>query len=529
LTGYVRDSIKTRSDESLQRCVTRVAERYKSGLPASTEQSANYFPAYACDPVGFIQTELRYPSETGSVPVRLWSRQRTLVESVRDHDQTSCRTGQKVGKTILVAAIALWWVLSRPRGLAILTSASDTQVKTQIWKELKTIWDASGGNARFLPQAPLAVDPSTGLRIDNQRSIYGFTTNQAERMAGFSGDQILFCIDEASGFPEEQFEAVIGNMMGGGRCLATGNPTKASGWFFRSFHDAAGSWARHHIAGTETPNCTGDEEPIPGLADPDRIAKVIAEFGADSPVVDVRVHGRFPAQSTDSVVGLGLIEGAKERHETGKPTPGRLEVGVDVARFGTDDSAIACVRGLWGYPLTTVHGYDSVEVAAKVVETVTLYRHEGDELPLVKVDSSGGWGSGVIDILARRTDMLVVPVDAGSGSTVLNRNGERKFVRLRDELWWAVRSWLERGGALPPDSKEEAELMCPTYGHDVALRILVEDKKALKKKLKRSPDRADARCLAVWQAPDLSAAIYRPREQTRGRSRVPRPRRGRVA
>ena len=39
-------------------------------------------------------------------------------------------------------------------------------------------------------------------------------------------------IDEASGFPEEQFEAVIGNMMGGGRCLATGNPTKPTGWFF---------------------------------------------------------------------------------------------------------------------------------------------------------------------------------------------------------------------------------------------------------------------------------------------------------
>ena len=62
-----------------------------------------------------------------------------------------------------------------------------------------------------------------------------------------------------------------------------------------------------------------------------------------------------------------------------------------------------------------------------------------------------------------------------------------------------LRAWLKEGGAIPEDSKLAAELVAPKYEFDDRQRRKVESKDAMKKRLKRSPDRADALALAVWE------------------------------
>lgn len=54
------------------------------------------------------------------------------------------------------------------------------------------------------------------------------------------------------------------------------------------------------------------------------------------------------------------------------------------------------------------------------------------------------------------------------------------------------------GGSLPKDPKLETELTAVQYSLDPKRRIKIESKKDLKARIKRSPDRADALALAIY-------------------------------
>jgi hypothetical protein len=57
-----------------------------------------------------------------------------------------------------------------------------------------------------------------------------------------------------------------GNLAGGGWMLLFGNPTQNSGQFFRSFHEESDTFEPIHVSSEETPNITGREPSIRGLA-----------------------------------------------------------------------------------------------------------------------------------------------------------------------------------------------------------------------------------------------------------------------
>jgi hypothetical protein len=453
-----------------------------SSRPATAER----FAAYAHDPVGFARDVL---------DVELWHRQAEIAEAVRDHPATSARSGHKVGKTLVVVALGLWWVSTRHHGRVILTSSNASQVKHQLWDELRRVYREAGGE-RVLG-GDMALDPSTGLRFADGRKIIGLTAADPEGFAGYSGAELLVCIDEASGFDPSIFEALATSMAGGGKILATGNPTQPSGWFFEAFTSQRELWRTIHVDSREAAEVEG----IPGLATAQWIDRMVAEHGggdpetaALSPIFQVRVMGEFPVTADDQVVPMGLVEAATDRYLDGAEPPvgARLVVGCDVARFGGDASCIQPVRGSYAWPATELRSKDGFEVAAEVIRIADQLRNHGGDVPIVAVDSSGGHGSSVIDALNRQGTVQVVPVNAGEAAT------QSRFAKLRDELWWSIREWLEADAALPPDSRRDAELIAPKYDHDAALRVRVEKKSATKARIGRSPDRADALALATW-------------------------------
>lgn len=480
------------------------------------------------DPVGFCRDILRYPGVGGSRPILLWGAQAAIARDVATKRRTTARSGHKVGKTVLVAALALWWTMTRPRGRAVLTSAGASNVKDQIWSELRAVFNASGGNERFRPSQPIPLDPATGLKFDDMRFIYGRTTSahDAEKMSGYSGDQILFCIDEASGFPDALFEAVQGNMAGGGAVLATGNPTQLGGWFFESFNEKRRLWACHHIDSRTTPNATGVGDPIPGLATAQYVREMIDEYGQGDearaerhPVFAVRVAGEFPTMGSRQVVPMQLIERSVLAWPNAKPLPEVLELGVDVALFGEDDTVIKPRRGNYAYASVVVHGFDPVEVAGKITEVIDDLGVEGQTMPIVKIDDGGGYGAGPIAILRRTETCVVVPVNAGSASDVEREDGGLAYANLRAELWFGVTKWLEGGGCMPNEPELEAELRAPVYDFTPKMAKRVESKADIKRRVGRSPDRADALALAVYTPgwAYAQAAVSRPDVATASR------------
>lgn len=449
------------------------------------------FERYADDPSGFAREVLG---------IDLWERQRDIVVAVRDHVLVVVRSGQKTGKSISIVVLALWWFFTRPRALVVITSGNAQQVKGILWRELRKAWRRAGGDEFFGMRCPR--DPATGIEPGDGRAIYGLTAADAERMSGYSGDQLLVLIDEASSAEDEMWEAFLGNLGGGGHAAAFGNPTRQVGPYRRAIRPGS-QWFKLHIDSRESPNVRAGRAVVPGLAMPEWVEAMRREYGEDSPAFQARVAGNPPTTGDANVIPQASLELAHTRWTggeiAGEPvTAARpafassLEVGVDVARFGSDDSVVQGVRGLYAYPLDRVHGQDTVAIAGLVVEYVKRHRVHGERV-VVKVDESGV-GAGVVDLLrafAEEHDLTVVGVNAGASATA---DG---YVLLRDQLWFGVRAWIDEGGALPPDEGQAEELIAPTYAFDVRQRRRVESKDEMKRKLGRSPDRADALGLAL--------------------------------
>jgi hypothetical protein len=332
-------------------------------------------------------------------------------------------------------------------------------------------------------------DYHKGIKFKSGSEIIGLTTRDAEAFAGLSGANLLFIVDEASGFPAPIFDAVFGNLAGGGKVLLTGNPTRTSGGFFDAFHSKRAAWKTLHISSRESPNFHGEN--IPGLATPSWLEWAKLNWGEGSPAWDVRVEGNFPKQDSNTVIALAEVEDAIERWQTTDPD-GPVEVGLDVARFGDDKSVMCVRRGHRAVSFEVLPPGDGPDTANLAANMAIDAQGNNTNKPRIKVDVIGV-GASVYDTLARRKDVEAVPVNVAERAT-----DEERYHSLRDQLWFGVRDWLRDGGAIPSDSTLESELVAPTYTFDNRARFQVESKDQIKKRIKRSPNHADALALAIY-------------------------------
>lgn len=502
--GHVRDKMNRFERRAIRGTWARVCrERMKTGEVIGAD-----FSQYHDDPVGFFRDVLG---------IELWSRQAEIANALLCSEQVAAKTGHKIGKSLLASGLAYWWACTRPGSLVIITAPSAEQVKDIIWKEMrllhKRIRETVGG--------VMPLDPMTGLHMANGSIVKGLATNTPERVAGRSGQSVFVIIDEASGYPDVLYEALETSAAGGddnlegageAKILAIGNPTQTSGWFFDIFRTANPDWSRHTVSSEETPNVLaandngGAHRVVPGLATKSFIDKLRRKYGPDPdthPIYMVRVKGLYPERSSNSVVALRDVDEAtsdKRRLATHKPKPPyEATFGVDVARFGDDDSAIALCIENWSGPVTSYSGLNGPHLAAKVQERARPFIAEGRRVR-VNVDGNGV-GAAVLDALIALPEvvagrMYVVDIQAGAKP---DESDEDNYFNLRSQMWFGLGKYLAAGGTLPDDAELEREILAPTYKVDEKGKLRVASKDEIKKILGRSPDLADAMCLAVYR------------------------------
>jgi hypothetical protein len=452
------------------------------------------------DPVAFAAEALG---------LTVWSRMRDMLEAVRDHRRVAIRSGHKVGKSSACSALALWW--SWRGGNVVATAPTHNLVKDVFWAELRRLARDARARGIWLPDP--AREPATGLEWPDGRRIYGYSTDAPERFA-VRGTDLLFLVDEASGVHEGIFEALKGQSASGAHIVLVGNPTQPAGTFADAFARNAEHWHTLHISSTDSPNLTG-EAAIPGLATRQWVDDCRGEWGEDSPLYHVRVLGNFAAANEACIIPAHLVHAAVQRWDAAHLGVGALHVGVDVARFG-DDSSVACARrGNVVVALHAVHGFDEHAVAQMTIGFIAQHRQPGERC-FVKVDACGV-GLGVASILrqhegARDEWLTVIEVDAAA-------KGSDEFPNLRSQLWFAMADWLRGGGAIPDDKALAAELTAPRYSFDAQGRRVAEKKEQFKQRLKRSPDRADALALSVYQAGGIAPVVHVPRKTMPGSNR----------
>jgi phage terminase large subunit len=423
---------------------------------------------------------------------KTWARQREILQAVPAHPRVAVRSGHKIGKSSAVTILGLWWALTKPRARVIITAPSYRQVEGVLWKELTRLYR----NAAWPIGGNLHMKPEGGLQFPDGSEIIGFSTNEPERMAGFSGPNMLFIVDEASGIDPKIFEAIDGNRAGGAKIVLISNPTQTSGVFHDAFQSDSSDWHTIHVSSRECAElATAELGHGTGLATLEWCDQCLREWGEEDPRYQVRVLGNFPSQAENAMIPVGIVESAKARWGE-PPQDGPLQFGVDVARFGTDYSSVVWSRGNWASMPTRFKGLDNVELAGQVIRLIAETRL-GDEPVTVCVDATNN--AGVADVI-RHSDLYNVEIIDVVASESARRSGN---ARLRDDVWVCLRDWL-RTGAIPNDRKLCADLTAPKYTFDQKGKMKVESKIDLRKRIGRSTDDADALGLAVYRPPMIS-------------------------
>ena len=247
-------------------------------------------------------------------------------------------------------------------------------------------------------------------------------------------------------------------------------------------------------------------------------------FGEDSDVFRVRVAGEFPKALPDSFIPMEWAERASEAEAPEIDRAARVDIGIDVARYGDDSSVLSPVldKKLQEKP-EIYHHNDTMELSGKAVQLIKRYALEQPWAEIhVKIDCDG-LGVGVFDRLMELREQIVEEVQAqrdrryaddedapppfsldivechfgGEGGTISD-DDPIDYQNSTGLMWGAVREALRTQSIkLYPDDKQISQLSNRKYVVNSAGKIELEKKEAMKKRGLSSPDMGDALALAL--------------------------------
>lgn len=406
-----------------------------------------------------------------------WQASKAIVERRR----VSIRSGHGTGKSTFMAWCVLWFLACYFPAKVPATAPTSHQLEDVLWSEIAK-WHRR--MTERMPALGAQFEWSAGafrMKDAPNESFSVARTSRPERpeaLQGFHSEHILFLIDEASGVSDNVFEVAEGALSTEGAFVVmAANPTRQSGYFYDSHHKMRGAWAPLHWNGEDSP-----------MVARTYIENMEKKYGRHSPVFKVRVLGEFVG-AADGVIPLELCEAAKIR-DVAITMTAPVIWGVDVARFGDDSSALAKRRGNHQIePVKEWWGKDTMQTAG-------LIKAEFDATPdplrpvAINIDVIG-IGAGVVDRL-KELSLPVYGINVAETEAV-NAGSERQYNRLRDELWFKCREWLDaRDCRFAEDDETIAELTVPTYSILSNGLIKVEGKDEMKKRGVKSPNRADA-------------------------------------
>lgn len=199
----------------------------------------------------------------------------------------------------------------------------------------------------------------------------------------------------------------------------------------------------------------------------------------------------FQLTGEDSYIPSDLVMKARKSEVEGY---GALVMGVDVARFGDDRTAIVFRHGRKIYGLEAHSKKDTMEVTGIVHSLIEKHK------PAKVMVDVGGLGAGVVDRLIELGHDNIVAVNAGSKPL-----DAKRYSNKRAEMWGNLHEWLSADIAcqLPDDDALHADLCGIRYKVDSSSRLVMEQKSEMKKRGVRSPDLAD--CIGLTFALPESA------------------------
>ena len=431
------------------------------------EKSGQINKSYHGRPVQFIREVIK----ADPVPY-----QQEIIESLFKHHRLAVRSPHGAGKTSLSSWIILYALATCENDFKIITTASAWRQLSQfLWPEIHKWYRRADWSKISRKIELLTLQAQT-----DQGTAFAAASDRHELIEGAHASTIYCIFDEAKAIPDPTWDALEG-AFSTGECyaLAISTPGDLSGRFFDIHRRKPGfeDWKTRHIK--------LDECIKAGRISKDWVEARRRQWGESSPVFQARVLGEFPDQAEDALISLKWVEDAIERVIESKRDYDAI-AGLDVAEFGSDDSAIVVRAGPQVLYMETWHGNDVMSTAGRAKAIASRYG------AMIQVDE--GFGNSVRARL-QELDYPCYGVHFGASA-----DDTEHFINKRAEMFWGLRERFYDGDISISQSPETdrlvGELTALKYKYSSSGKLQIESKADMRKRGVPSPDLADALALA---------------------------------
>lgn len=401
-------------------------------------------------------------------------------------------SGHGVGKSALVSWIILWALTTLTDTRGVVTANTETQLRTKTWAELQK-WHNLFLLKDFFEWNATSISTKEKDKIKTWRiDAVTWNISSPESFAGLHnhGKRILVIFDEASGIPRKIWETTEGVMTDDNTqilWLVFGNPTRTDGVFYECFNKDRSRWHTLRID-SRTVERTNKYE----------LDDMISRYGIESDVVKVRILGEFPAKTDNTLISAFDVDNAVKRELPASSYINAPKIfGVDIARYGTDNTVIAFRQGLKLHKLHKYHGLNTQGIVTAIINCINNYS------PDVVFLDMGYIGSAVYDLL-KDYGYDVKGVDFGSKSSEPD-----KYFNKRAEMWCNMGEWLIHADLID-DIDLKTDLISPNfyYKGDNG-QLILEKKEEMRKRGLSSPDSADALALTFAEKINIQKKVVK--------------------
>lgn len=408
--------------------------------------------------------------------------------------------------------------------VSIISAPSVSQIEKVIFAYLKSHYGRGAGRGFAFPGW---IDESLGWKYagpaGNIFLAFGRKPPSQDAVSVFQGVRSQFgntnvFFDEAGGMDRAMYTAAEAVMTGSGsRFVGIGNPDNAGSEFQRLFVDPkiSGEYNSFTISAFDLPTLTG-ERVYPRTSEGDEMEALMLRsltsrewvehkqriWGEGDARYLAKVLGEFPGQADSAFFPQHAIDRAYDV-EIVEDLSVRPVLGVDVARYGQDESVVYCNRGGRVRLLDSWGKTDVVESARKV------HAH-ANALGAVEVRiDSAGIGGGVFDVMESLVEFQdrtysLIGIDGGTRSMDLSRWANSRAYNhdsLREQMTAGLLD-LDIG-----DDELREQLQSVTFKFTDRGGVQITPKDQLRTVMGGSPDRLDALIYATVDLGWLTGAV----------------------
>lgn len=457
-------------------------------MPSDPKELLDDIYAMERDPLAFVLYAFSWgEGELAGKTIRTW--QREELTRLRDQLQhptglpirIAVASGHGIGKSALVAWLVLWAITTRVDARVVVTANTQRQLENKTWPELLKWHRRSVCSHWFTPTATaLASAEEKHARTWRADAVTWSATN-LEAFAGLHNEdnRLLILYDEASGIDDPVWDTTEGALTDSNAEIiwgAFGNYTRNVGKFHEALQKHKALWNSRQI----------DSRAVEGVNQA-LVAQWIATYGIDSDFIRMRVTAQVPLHGVEQFISSLLVAAAAERPRRVLPTD-PVVMGVDVARFGSDESVIYIRRGRDArtVPPLRYRNQSTMQLVGQIVAWIEKCQ---GMVEAIFVDMTGV-GGGVVDRLQELGYRCIGVHNGAKSDTPTQEICARKDA----EMWCRMREWLAEGGIFD-DAELRNQLSNRQYSYDSQGRIVMESKDDMRERGLSSPDIADALAL----------------------------------